>query len=244
MKLVLSITFLGLVIGLNAQTLKDIDRRLSYLNKSVPLTYDTTDFFTLPQVKYECDDHFEAFEFPENKKSIEFYHVVDLNNDGLKDLIYSGPCSPYYQTGIFLNDGKTLKLVYDYPGEVVSLEKLKDKTLINILKESCCCDYYSDYIQVTIWNDSRVDKNQITFWSNTEINVGMIGEIKIKGILRNSPEINDNKIKDECSNSVMEGNHLTHIDKSTTVIQLNQFGQWKLILYNVDKENSYIGWIK
>jgi len=244
MRLGRTIIFLGLVAGLNAQILTDIEKRLSFLDKGIPLTYDTTDFPTLPKVKYLCDDHFDAFEFPDNKKTKDYYHVVDLNNDGLKDLIYSGPCMPYDQTGIFLNDGKTLKLIHDYPGEVVSLEKVVDKTVINILKKSCCCDYYSDYIQVTIWNDSRIDKNEITYWGNTEIKVDKVTPFKIKGILRTSPEINDKKKKDDCSDQIIEGNHLAHINKLTTVVQLSQSGQWRLVLYEVDKDNSYIGWIK
>ncbi|GCD76948.1 hypothetical protein JCM31826_04300 [Thermaurantimonas aggregans] len=244
MKLGLTIIFLGLVTGLNAQSLTDIEKRLRFLEKSAPLTYDTTGFSTLPKVKYLCDEHFDAYEFPENKKTEDYYHVVDLNNDGLKDLIYSGPCLPYDQTGIFLNDGKSLKLIHGYPGEVVSLEKSIDKTTINILKKSCCCDYYSDYIQVTIWNDSRVDKHQITFFGNPEIKIDKVTELKTKGVLRTSPEVNDIKKKDDCSDQIMEGNHLTRIDKITTVVQLSQSGQWKLVLYSVDKENSYIGWIK
>jgi len=103
--------------------------------------------------------------------------------------------------GIFLNDGKNLKLVHNYPGELVSLEKKSAKTVINILKKSCCCDYYSDYIQVTTWNDSRIDKNQITFEGNTEIKVDRVTELKIKGILRTSPEVNDKKKQDDCSRS-------------------------------------------
>ena len=67
---------------------------------------------------------------------------------------------------------------------------------------------------------------------------------KIKGILRTSPEINDKKKKDDCSDQIIEGNHLAHINKLTTVVQLSQSGQWRLVLYEVDKDNSYIGWIK
>ncbi|MCZ8023634.1 MAG: hypothetical protein O9294_17855 [Cytophagales bacterium] len=244
MKHAITLIFLGLVVGLNAQSLTDIEMRLRFLEKSAPLTYDTTGFSVLPKFKYLCDEHFNAYEFPDNKKTKDYYHVADLNNDGIKDLIYSGPCLPYDQTGIFLNDGKTLKQIHDYPGKVVSLEKSIDKTTINILKKSCCCDYYSDYIQLTIWNDSRVEKNQITFWGNTEIKVNKVKELKIKGTLRYSPDINDKKEKDDCSDQIQEGNHLAHINKLTKVFQLNQSGQWKLVLYAVDNENSYLGWIK
>jgi hypothetical protein len=244
MRFILTIIFLGLFSGLNAQTLVDIEKRLRFLDNPSPLTYDTTDFSTLPKVKYLCDDHFKAFEYPENKKAKDYYHVIDLNNDGLKDLIYSGPCLPYDQTGIFLNDGQNLKLIHDYPGEVVSLEKLIDKTEVNILKKACCCDYNSDYIKVTVWNNSRVDKNHITFEGDTEVKLGKVKELKINGILRTSPEIDDDKKQDVCSDQIIEGNHLAKIDKLTTVVQLGQFGQWKLVLYRADKDNSYIGWIQ
>jgi hypothetical protein len=244
MRFVLTIIFLGLFSGLNAQTLGDIQKRLRFLNNPSPLSYDTTGLSTLPKAMYSCDDHFEAYEYPENKRAKDYYHVVDLNNDDLKDLIYSGPCLPYDQTGIFLNEGKTLKIIHDYPGKVVSLEKFANKTEVNILKKSCCCDYNSDYIKVTICNDSRVDKNHITFDGNTKVKLEKVKKIKIQGTLRTSPELDDTKKKDDCSDQIFEGNHLLKIDKLTTVIQLSQSGRWKLILYQIDKDNSYIGWIK
>lgn len=244
MKHGLTILLLVLTATTDAQTLREIDKRIGLLEKNIALRYDTSGFSTLPKVKYLCDSHLEAFDVPDNKTMMDFYHVVDLNDDGLKDLVYSGPCLPYYQTGIFLNDGKSLNVVYSYPGEIISLEKYSDKTVINTLKEACCCDYYSHFTEVTIWNDSHVEKNQITFEGNTPIKVGQVRKLRTNGILRTSPEVNDTKREDECSGQIIEGNHLTHIVNPTTLIQLGHSGEWKLVLYQVDKDNSFVGWIK
>lgn len=252
MKNCILIFVLGLTITSRGQSIEEVQKRLTLLTHPDKLVYDTTGLSRLPKFKYFCTsdgviidkDSTETIVSSETEDPWRYYTVIDLNGDELNDLIYSGPCLPYDQTGIFLNDGKTLKLIHDYPGKLVSLEKSVDKSVVNILKESCCCDYYSDYIQVTIWNDSHVDKNRITFFGSTEIKVDKVTELKLRGILRTSPEINDAKVKDVCSDQIIEGNHLARIDKPTTIIQLSQIGQWRLILYPVDKENSYIGWIK
>lgn len=252
MKSCILIFVFGLTITSRGQSIDEVQKRLSLLTQAEKVKYDTTGFSKLPESKYFCTsdiviiekDSTETIVPSETEDPWKYYTVIDLNDDDLNDLIYSGPCLPYDQTGVFVNDGKTLKLIHDYPGKVVSLEKSVDKSVINVLKESCCCDYYSDYIQVTIWNDSHIDKNQITFFGNTEIKVDKVTKLKIKGILRTSPEVNDKKMKDDCSDQIIDGNHLAHIDKPTTVVQLSQSGQWRLILYPVDNENSYIGWIK
>jgi hypothetical protein len=235
MRFGLTILFLGLATGLNAQTLASIEKRLRLLEKRQDWIYDTLGLSSLPKLEYQCY---------EDQSSLNFCHLVDLNKDGRKDLIYSGPCKPYYQTGIFFNTGRDLKMFQNYPGKLVSIEKDRDKTIVNILKGSCCCDYYSEYIEITIWNDSRVEKNTITFEGNTEIKLDQLKELEIKGVLRTSPEINDKKREDDCSDQLIEGNHLVRLKNLTTVVQLSSSGEWKLVLYAPDRENSYVGWIK
>lgn len=244
MRLGFTILFFGLFGVSYGQTIADIEKRLRLLDNQVVFKFDTTGFSTLPKFEYSCDDHFKAYDFPENKSKWDYYHVIDLNNDGLKDLIYSGPCLPYPQTGIFLNDGQSLKNMHDYAGQIVSIENKPDRTIVNIFKEFCCCDYFSDYIEVTIHNDSHVDKNQISFEGNTQTKFDKLTELKVKGILRTSPELNDKGKNDDCSDQIIKGNHLAYINKLTTVFQLKQSGQWRLILYPVDKLHSWIGWIK
>jgi hypothetical protein len=244
MRLAFTIFFFGLFGISYGQTISDIEKRLRLFDNQIVLKFDTTGLSTLPKFDYFCDDHFKAYDFPESKNKWDYYHVIDLNNDGLKDLIYSGPCLPYPQTGIFLSDGVSLTRVHDYAGKVISIENKPGRTIINIFKEFCCCDYFSDYKEVIIRNDSHFDKNQISFEGNTQIKFDKLREIKVKGVLRTSPELNDTEKKDDCSDQIIKGNHLAYIKKLTTVFQLNQSGQWRLILYPVDKFNSWIGWIK
>jgi hypothetical protein len=236
MKLNLVIFFLGLFVSGKGQTLADVEKRLKLLLNPTKLHYDTTGFSTLPKIDFFCDD--------ENKNNWAYYHVVDLNKDGRSDLIYSGPCMPYFQTAIFLNDGLNLNQVHSYPGNIISIEQESDRAIVNILMEGCCCDYFSDYIEVTIHNNSRVDKNQITFDNNTKLDLSNLAEIEVTGTLRTSAELDDIEKKEDCTNQIVTGNHLTYINKLVTVFQLQRAGQWRLILYPEDKEKSWIGWIK
>ena len=236
MRLALAILILGLSTVSSGQTLFDIEKRLKLLNNPADLVYDTTGFSKLPPFNYFCDG--------ENQHKWDNYHIVDLNNDGVDDLIYSGPCMPYSQTGIFLNDGQKLKQIHDSPGQIVALEQSTNGTIVNILKEACCCDYFSDYIEIRIHSDCTVDKNVITFEGNTEITLDSLQEIKITGTLRKSPEINEIEKKDDCSEQIIRGNHLLAISKLTSVVELTRSGNWRLVLYPEDKMQSWIGWIK
>ncbi|HTE23947.1 hypothetical protein [Flavitalea sp.] len=237
MKFYLSILTLSLSTVSPAQTTFDIEKRLKLLNNHAAFAFDTTGFSKIPPLKdYFCDD--QSF------RKWDSYHVVDLNNDGIDDLIYSGPCRPYPQTGIFLNDGQKLKQIHDSPGQIIALEQTTKGTIINILKEACCCDYFSEYTAITIYNDSGVDKNVITFDGNTKITLDKLHETEIKGTLRSSPKINDIVKKDDCSEETIKGNHVRYISKLTKVVELTSSGKWRLVFYPENKKQSWIGWIR
>lgn len=243
----LTITLLlsGLLRVLHGQSLTEIEQKIRLIKTPQNITYDTTGFFQLPKFISECDDHFKAYDFPKDKTKWAYYHVIDLNQDGLKDVIYSGPCLPYNQTSMFLNDGISLKRIFDYAGKVVAIKQSSHKSVITIFKESCCCDCNSDLVEVTVGGDSRVEENWITFNGNTEIAFDQIERVKITGVLRTSPEVNDIEFEDNCTDRSFKGNHLTYIQKETNVIQLSKRGPWRLILYP-DPENktySWLGWI-
>lgn len=228
------IALTALVYG---QTLSDIGKRLRLLENPAPFKYDTTGFSSLPKLDYFCDN--------KNQNKSDFYHVVDLNNDGLNDLIYSGPCMPYAQTGIFLNDGISLKKIHNYPGEIISVDTIASKTVIDILKVPCCCDRYTEYIRITVDDSSNVTKNTIIFRENTKITLGSkLRQLMVVGTIRISPEVNDTPKKDDCRDVINRGNQLIRLTKFRNIIQLKRVGIWWLVLYPESKEKSWIGWMR
>jgi hypothetical protein len=243
-KTILTIILLGLFTEMSGQSLDEIGQKIRLIKTPETITNDTTGLSQLPNSTMECDDHFKAYDFPENKTKWDYYHVIDLNRDGLKDFIYSGPCLPYDQTLVYLHDGTRLKRVFEYAGQVVSIKQRKDRTTITLFKESCCCDYNSDLVEVIIHRDSRVEEKWITFFGNTEIKADKLEIVKVNGILRTQPEEIDAEVKDSCTDQMLKGNHLRNIARTTDVIQLNMNGNWRLVLYTEDAKQSWIGWIK
>jgi hypothetical protein len=236
MRSILVISFLLSAISCFSQRILSLDKRVSLAHQQPKLAFDTTGFHLLPKVEYFCDSG--------NRNAWDYYHVVDLNGDGLKDLIYSGPCKPYDQAGIFLNDGNALKQVHNYPGSVISIDRNSSATTIQIFKKACCCDPFSSLIEVTIDDQSNVTKDLITFSRDTEIPGNLqLKEISVKGILRSKPEVDDKMKKDDCTDRLLKGNHLVTITTPQEVTQVYQSGNWKLVVYQENIHNTWIGWI-
>jgi hypothetical protein len=244
MKFTLTLLFIGLFSQMNGQTLREVERLIGLITSPDSVVNDTTGFSELPRLKFLCDDHASKKDSPERKSKWAFYNVLDLNADGRNDLVYSGPCSPYDHTALFLNDGLKLRSIFEYPGRIVSIRQLDDRSIITLFKASCCCDSYSDLVEITVYSDSRVEERWITFFGNTEIKTDNLAKISAKGILRTTPELIDAKTKDPCTDEVMQGNHLKNIPKATNVVQLSAVESWRLILYPEDSKHSWIGWIK
>ncbi len=253
MKSYILIFFLGLTAISRGQSIVNIQKRLSLLNNAEKIEYDTTGFSVLPKFKFFCTsdmviiekDSTERIVPSETKGSWKYYSVIDLNNDGLNDLIYSGPCNPYDQTGIFINDGKKLQFVYDFPGAIISIDKNDSRTIINSLKKACCCDSDYDFTEIVInKGSSSATTNRITYAVIPPTSFKNLEQVKVKGILRRTPKQDDANKKDQCSNRIFKGNHWLLVDKATDAIKLDQSGEWSLVLYKRNKDESIIGWIK
>ncbi len=236
MKALLILLMVFLPVLLYGQSYVDIGKRLKLLEGQSDFKYDTTGFSSLPKFDFRCDR--------KNKTGSEYFHVTDINHDGLVDLIFSGPCSSQLQTGIFLNTGKSLRKVFDYPGKIISVDDNSSTTAVYILKEAAACDFYSQFIQVVIDNQSQVTKHTIVFGAKTKIAIAnkFMGE-KVMGTLRTTPHVNDVVKRDQCNNSI-KGNQLTRIHEFKDIIQLNRSGPWWLVLYPENNERSWVGWIR
>lgn len=226
---------IGLLISTSSlgQELNSIKTRLNLLKTKIDFKLDSTGISKLTLPSYYCIEN----------KLENSWHVQDLNNDGLNDLIYSGTCQPYSQTAIFLNSQKGYKLVYDYPGKLISIINSSTELKINILKPSCCCDYYSDLIEVLINNKSEIQKNTISFYFETKIKTSnKLYSRTISGVLRGAPTIDDNVKKDVCSDNTIVGNQIEIINNKTAII-LNTKKNWSLVLIRKSDSYSILGWI-
>ncbi len=244
MKTALALIVIILSFELNAQSFDEFRRKIQLIKNPEAIDRDTTGFSRLPNFILGCNDDFDAYDVQENKKKWDYYHVIDLNGDGLNDFIYSGPCSPYDQTSVFMNNGSRLNNVFEHAGKIIAIRRLSDRTILTVFKESCCCDYNSDLIDVIVDHDGKVDERWITFFGGTEIQVERIERLSLRGILRTHPELIDSVRKESCTDVMVKGNHLKNILSTTEVIQLRRDGSWRLVLYPEDKKHSWIGWIK
>lgn len=216
------------------QEFSTIKSRIDLLETNINFKLDSTGLSKLPLPIYNC-----AINNSENN-----WHIQDLNNGGLKDLIYSGTCQPYHQTAIFLNSKRGFKLVHDFPGKLISITDSPSIVKINILKSSCCCDYYSNLIEVSINNKSEIQKNTISFHFETKIETSnkLISKT-LSGILRSSPKIEDSIKKDPCTDEKIIGNQFETIEKKSVIV-LNEEKDWLLVLIKQSDTYSILGWVK
>lgn len=229
------IFLLGFNLTLYSQPDTALYQRLLLLVDSTSFNYDTTGISSLSGIPNPCDHTIRW----------NCYHIADVNSDRLNDLIFSGPCDPYSQTIIYINEGTGLKPAYTCAGKILSINKSTDATRINILKENCCCDYYSELIELTVDNHSEITKNSIYFHSDTEIQMGdSLVNLSFQGLMRTSPAIDDVARPDECSDDTIEGNKLLSIEKEVRLIQLHRNGNWRLVLFMENKARYWVGWVE
>lgn len=252
MKATILIFFVTLALGSQGQSIENIKKRLQLLSDSSKIRPDTTGLSGLPRFTFFCTAEITIIDADGSEKTIpseiqdpwNYYSVIDLNNDGLNDLVFSGPCNPYDQTGILLNDGKSLQLVYDYPGLVISIEKGGTGTTIHSLHQPLGCYSNNELIEITIVKGKSPTINRIGYTFIPKLNLQNLKAVKVQGVLRWSPKQDDVERKDQCSDRMLKGNHLLTIDKPAEAIQLDQSGQWRQVLYKTSNYESIIGWIK
>lgn len=234
-------TFLIITITLfcQGQSFDGIAKRLKLLTTSKEFATDTSGLS-----QFQLTKEFNEFCDLEMFGDINSFHVIDLNFDAYKDIIYSGGCNPYDETFIYLYKNGKLNLAFQTPGKLVELDQMNDKSVLQIKKEPCCCDHDFDLIELTIQPNSRIEKKQISFHYKTKVSIGNLKEIMFKGIVRTTPEINDHKEAGECVDEIRVGNHITTFSSLEPAVQIDKSGSWRLILFSVDNTISRIGWIK
>jgi hypothetical protein len=235
MKCSIVLFFVGLNLVSNAQTNSEIHDRLSLLMDSQVFDFDTTGVSSFSVIPNPCDDSINW----------DYYHVIDLNFDGLKDLVFSGPCNPYIETVVFLNNGNELEKVFQCGGQLITIENMASSSAIYIIKEAVGCDKYLEQLELIIDKDSNLIQNTISFHTETTVTIlDNLSTFEFKGFVRTNPKCDNKRRKDECSGIVYKGNRLFSIKKRTEVLQLNKSGDWILILYKENHERYWIGWVE
>src|SRR5271154_4370510 len=97
-------------------------------------------------ISYEYEFyHGEGGEHNTEKEFDQNCHVVDLNNDGLDDIIYTGSTgSEGSEVIVFLNTGKVFKKVLKQLQEVVKIEFRDNKLFRLYIRDTGCCDAWID----------------------------------------------------------------------------------------------------
>jgi len=225
-----------------SQDLEDLKFSLKILNEKASFKLDSTGLSKL-NIPNFLNQYFEEMEELENERK-NYFHVQDLNNDGLSDLIYSGPLPIYSSTLVFLNSKKGLQKVFDVTGNLKRLIIKDNKTLLYIFKESCCCDNFSNFINLSISDNNEINEKVITYHYETKVE--NFNELKLQlvsGILRTTPNIDNVILKDPCTEDKLKGNQILKIENQNVVI-LDTIPNWNLVLYKKNNETSMLGWIK
>lgn len=204
------------------------------IKKGQEFEFDNSELNQLNIPKFACEN--------DPNFSISNFHLEDLDGNGQKDLIYSGYCQPYEQTLIWLRQGERFKLIVDVAGKLLDI-KHEDGTRISISKAPCCCDHFGEFIAVLIDKKDNVVQHRVFQHEDITVSGSELRLTKVMGFLRSKPKVDDTLRTDECSGDTLIGNQILNIPVQSEVLQFNELGCWKLVLYPETENRLWIGWI-
>jgi hypothetical protein len=148
-------------------------------------------------------------------KRVKNFHLIDLNQDSLLDLIDENTCYKYIRTIVYLKTKEgSFKKVWDKQGRVLDIV-LKDKTIITVKKHACCCDNLHEINQLQI--DKKSYNANLNIFTNWHFNSDIVDtpqltrfyKTKNKAILRAKPILNDSLKPYECRDDIkIKGNQI------------------------------------
>jgi hypothetical protein len=236
----LTILFIELSLTCFAQDLGAIRKKVDLINSPNTFKPDSSSLYLYPDFDYMCMENI----MNDEHKDVNYIHVLDLNNDSKKDILFSGPCNPYPQVGIFLNKGSDFEIVYARGGEIISIEQKVDGVKIYVLFPVCCAGDENWLEEITVGKNSVLISNTIDFNESTQISLDSeLKLVKMKGVLRTTPAIDDSIVKDDGTDREVFGNRILELKKQKKVIQLHTEGDWALVLVERSSNNSVVGWM-
>ncbi len=208
----------------------------------IPLDYefplDSTGFSAIKNAKFYTKSG-DTDVFNITNKNI---HIVDVNNDGEKDIIYQD--NRHYQaTAVFVKKDNDFVEIWNRSGALVYIQE-GEQTTIYILRNAIGCLYRTMLSELIVNKDNSFIENLIGLHTDTKLTTldTTLEQKTLSGILRTQPVIDDTNKTDPCSGDLKIGNQIGTIDnKEVTVIKTQN--EWLLVVLK-EKDSSVIGWIK
>lgn len=169
-----------------------------------------------------------------------YWHVEDLNNDGLLDAIHNGPCLPYSETIIYLNDSNEFKQVYRGPGTIKAIKEIDGEKHIFIFKPSFGCDYDNKITELIVKKDTVEHTKTFYFHQDIYLNGNLLYiKAKATGDLRTNRRLFNKVHYDRCTGDTITGNIIAKLNETPCII-LDEYDEWYLITISSYK---FTGWI-
>jgi hypothetical protein len=173
----------------------------------------------------------------------KYVHLVDFNNDGLKDIIYQDK-RHYNATILFACNGDDFIEIWSGPGVLVAIEK-DNNTSVSVVSNAVGCFPITLLIELTIDNQNNVTENTIALHHETNLKKSntKFEQQTLSGILRTQPLVDDEEKIDPCTGDPIIGNHIRTLeDQVVTAIYKEKV--WWQVLYKKEDQTGLIGWVK
>ena len=185
------------------------------------------------------------------KKYYKNFHQTDFNGDGRNDIIYEGPCPDDNTVKIWIADGPGgFEIVYDWTGQVVSLEVGYGTGMVGMHKKASKCDPYYQLILVYFEKQHlrpevfEVKVHKETVEDFLSVNYRDVSEVlQHKWRLRTQAVLDDKTPRANCTSRSIRGNVLGDFDAERSFELKSGKGDWKLMMIKDKKKgNFHVGW--
>ncbi len=231
--------------GLSAQT-KDSDTnttlkaqlRLLQLPQDFEFKKDTTGFSTFENSKFYSENG-DADVFAIDAKNV---HLVDFNNDGLKDMVYQDK-QLHLATVLFANNGKDFIEIWNGPGEPVFIKE-SEKTTISVYSPYVGCMEINLLYEVNVGANNEIKEDLLSYHHTTQLKKldSKFKQKEVSGFLRMTPKEDNTETEDPCTGEQRPGNQIRAIEKQLVTV-IKDGKRWSLVVYK-NNNNSIIAWIK
>ncbi|MCI4668575.1 MAG: VCBS repeat-containing protein [Bacteroidia bacterium] len=214
-----------------------------------------------PEIKKQLDCYMES-PGRYSKGPWEFLHFIDLDRDGLEDVIYVGSCAPYNSTWIFWGEGSgsfSLKNLNDslrlyFYDTLNSIEQDSSGTQLVLTHHSCCADYtyvISKFVvpkgqkQIVKLASLKFSNRIYSHWEK----VGLNKEMKLKSAIispdsvRSMPSHENYWMEDPASDDMMHYNFEFYIPRRTSGYVLKEHPEKPWVLCMIGETEIGIGWL-